>query len=982
MKPQTKILVPLMLALTTLLLFQNCGGMGGFRTAQGKAETLASLSLKSSDIRQRKCSSCHEGSGTTHDPYHIMDDQYLLSRRWVIPGEPSQSPLYNSLFTGMPKNQPRLSDEEIDVIGRWIRALGTTQLRPAQLTLSDATVFDYGTAASGSTAEHAFTMSNSGEISALGIMGTGLSSPFAFKGGTFPGTGGTCLTVLPAGASCTILVTFSPSATGSFTDTIEIGYDSGAGVQRATRDVRGTGAGAALASLALSDSPTYNFGIVRVGGTAVEKTFTLTNGGSASATAISAGALGNGFNFKGGNFPGSGGTCVGTLNAGATCTIVITFLPAANGLQASNLSVSYNDAATLRTLSVALSGTGAGAGNMVYYSQIRSILNASSCNNCHGAPATDNWGTTYSALLAFKVTPNTTPSIQPSQANSRFIKRISESAAGLPQMGVAPYGNLTPADRQKIIDWIILGAPNDPPAAPASLTIGDGPTYNFGTVTTGNTAEHIFAVSNSGGQAATTLSGGGLAAPFAFKGGSFPGTGGTCATSLNAGASCTLVVTFRPSAAAAASDTIELTYNNGNSTVTVTRPISGTGSGQARATLNLSDGPTFNFGAVLIGARGSKTFTLTNSGSGPAQALTGSALANGFVYRGEAFPGGGTCSGTLNASTSCTIVVEFAPASAGPKTGAVSVNYNDGASAQTVSVNLQGLGVNGSNSTDPIYYSTVANILSQKCMNCHAGEFDTRAKLLAFKRAPNTTSSIVVGSIPLSRFATRVLGDMGDTGGLTADERATILGWIANGALNDPAGTVTQSFRVIQGDRYYLNSVLQKVYGTDVVTVKNYTDQILHRVDLYGGACHIQDTNYVGAARVKTVPLADRCLQLSTPETRMNPDVMPVASTISESVRMSTCMRIANSIGTTTVALNGSGLTSASPFTSDNVKKAYQRFYPGVEPSATVLDRLAAIGNTANTASGIMVSPGQTRVVEGWRYIYMAVCLSPGWQAP
>ena len=37
-----------------------------------------------------------------------------------------------------------------------------------------------------------------------------------------------------------------------------------------------------------------------------------------------------------------------------------------------------------------------------------------------------------------------------------------------------------------------------------------------------------------------------LAAPWSFKGGSYPGTGGTCAAALDPGTSCSIVVTFAP----------------------------------------------------------------------------------------------------------------------------------------------------------------------------------------------------------------------------------------------------------------------------------------------------------------------------------------------------------------------------------------------------------------------------------------------------
>ena len=69
---------------------------------------------------------------------------------------------------------------------------------------------------------------------------------------------------------------------------------------------------------------------------------------------------------------------------------------------------------------------------------------------------------------------------------------------------------------------------------PGILTFSDAPLYDFGTVANGATATHIFTVTNTGGATTTAMAGAGLAAPFDFFGGAYPGTGGTCGASLAA----------------------------------------------------------------------------------------------------------------------------------------------------------------------------------------------------------------------------------------------------------------------------------------------------------------------------------------------------------------------------------------------------------------------------------------------------------------
>ena len=115
-------------------------------------------------------------------------------------------------------------------------------------------------------------------------------------------------------------------------------------------------------------------------------------------------------------------------------------------------------------------------------------------------------------------------------------------------------------------------------ALPASLAISDGPTYDYGNVTAGGNAIKTFTVTNSGGVAASSLAdAAGLAAPFTYVGGSFPGTTGTCIATLGAGASCTIRLQFSPVAAGAFIDTVDLSYFDGAVAQNTTRNLQGTG---------------------------------------------------------------------------------------------------------------------------------------------------------------------------------------------------------------------------------------------------------------------------------------------------------------------------------------------------------------------------------------------------------------------
>ena len=79
------------------------------------------------------------------------------------------------------------------------------------------------------------------------------------------------------------------------------------------------------------------------------------------------------------------------------------------------------------------------------------------------------------------------------------------------------------------------------------LVISDGATYDYGIIAAGTPSDKVFTLTNTSFVPASSIAGaaftGANPSEFTFKGGSFPGTGGDCTTSLVAYGSCTFVVT-------------------------------------------------------------------------------------------------------------------------------------------------------------------------------------------------------------------------------------------------------------------------------------------------------------------------------------------------------------------------------------------------------------------------------------------------------
>jgi hypothetical protein len=164
----------------------------------------------------------------------------------------------------------------------------------------------------------------------------------------------TCAGSVAAGGSCTINVNFTPTAAGTLTGTLTV-TDNSNGVTGSTQTVAlsGTGAGTATASLSAAS---LIFSNQPISTTSTAQTVTVTNTGTLSLS-IATATLG-GTNV--GDFSKTADTCTGaTVAVNATCTVSVTFTPAATGALNGTLTFTDNNNNVAgSTQAVALSGTG------------------------------------------------------------------------------------------------------------------------------------------------------------------------------------------------------------------------------------------------------------------------------------------------------------------------------------------------------------------------------------------------------------------------------------------------------------------------------------------------------------------------------------------------------------------------------------------------------------------------------------------------
>lgn len=559
---------------------------------------------------------------------------------------------------------------------------------PATLEINGGTNYNFGLVAVTDTVEVTLTVSHSGSSSATGISGSGFNNGFAFKGGSYPGTGGTCGTSISA--NCTIVITFTPASTARIVNDLNLSYNNGVVSQSATIKVIGEGQNVAV--LTISETDSYDFGSIPTN-TSREHTFTISHTGDFNATGVTGGGLSSPFDFKGGSYPGTGGTCGSTISA--ACTIVVTFNPTTSGVSNDTIQISYNDGKETQSATRAITGTGnspailtinSGSaydfGDLLITNSLEATLTVTYSGE---TDATGVSGSGLSAPFAFKdgSYPGTGGTCGATiSSNCTVVITFSPSSSGskVDTMFLSYNDGINSQSANATLNGNALD--------PASLQINGGITHNFGDVAIADTSETTLTVSYTGDVDATGVTGSGLSAPFTFKGGSYPGTDGTCGGTISS--DCTIVVTFNPSTSNISLDTIQIDYNDGLTSQSTTSDLNGRG--RTVAVLTISETDNYDYGNVTTGTSSDHTFTISHSGQLNATGVTGSGISAPFSFKGGSYPGtGGDCGATI--SSACSIVVTFAPTAAVASIDAIDISYNDGKDNQSISRGITGTGV-------------------------------------------------------------------------------------------------------------------------------------------------------------------------------------------------------------------------------------------------------------------------------------------------
>jgi subtilase family serine protease len=277
---------------------------------------------------------------------------------------------------------------------------------------------------------------------------------------------------------------------------------------------------------------------------------------------------------------------------------------------------------------------------------------------------------------------------------------IDTGTNAMPCLTGSPYCNTNDAgDPVGILSGFAAGAGYDPATGLGSINVANlvanwpssttaplvsltPASLTFTSTIVGQSVKMPVTVKNTG-KTALSLSGTGLGIGISGTNASSFNQTNTCGSSLAAGASCTITVTFKPTVTGTLSASIILADNAFGSPQTVA--LSGTGAAPTpEATLSAQ---SLTFGATTVGTTNTApAITLTNSGTGPLTiakiAITG-ANASSFAETN-------TCGTSLAAQANCSITLVFKPAAKGTFTASLTVTDNASGSPQTLALSGTG----------------------------------------------------------------------------------------------------------------------------------------------------------------------------------------------------------------------------------------------------------------------------------------------------
>jgi uncharacterized repeat protein (TIGR01451 family) len=476
-----------------------------------------------------------------------------------------------------------------------------------------------------------------------------------------------CGTGLAALSSCSILVTFTPTATGTRNGAITIS-DNAVG---SPQTVSLTGIGINAPAITLSPGSLV-FSSRLVGTSSPPLPISMSNSGNATLNIASIAITG----INAGDFSQTN-TCGQTLAPSTSCTISVVFKPTTGGQRTAGVAITSDARGSVPV--VTLSGTGLSAGLdlssslLIFDNQTVGTTSAPQTVTMSNGGATAATITSITASGDFAQTNNCNNGVAAS-SNCAIHVTFTPTATGTRtgSISIVSGGSSTPLTVNLTGTGVVVTLS----LSPASLT------FNDQKVGTSSQAQSIV-LTNTGGAALTINS--------IVPSGDFL-EADNCGSGLAAGAGCSINVTFLPTTTGIRTGSITVSSNAQGSPHTVKLTGNGVSRGPA-VSLTCTSG---SGGVAAASSCTSLTFpaqavSTTSGAQQVALTNTGNDFLNisGIAASGD-FTASSNCPATLAASASCSISVTFTPTQTGTRAGSLVIKDNSGDSPQSISLSGTG----------------------------------------------------------------------------------------------------------------------------------------------------------------------------------------------------------------------------------------------------------------------------------------------------
>ncbi len=569
----------------------------------------------------------------------------------------------------VPAGNAILNGTDLNDLQLYLAAVGATPAARAKIS-SQALGFP-STAVGVDSAPLTVTVSHDvGSAATFTLAATNALTITGGNAGDFRISGGTCANgvAVPATASsCTIQVTFRPTAVGSArAATLNIAFAE-THVPAIAMPLVGAAVASPVPTISLTRTSVV-FPNTLVNATSAAETLTLTNAGTLALDITSLTTSGtNATDFT------RGGTCpnAGAVAPAASCTITYTFTPGDLGARLGALVIASNNATGAVT--VPLSGNG--AGNTPVFVATPAALTFSAATGTTSAAQNVTVGNDAGGTLTVMSVAITGP--YAATANNCAALSINQTCTiavtFTPTALGAAVGTLTINHNAGTAGTVTL---NGTGVTAVPLVVASTASYTFQNLVLVNqvsqTIQRIRFTNNGPGPAVLAAASSSAEFPTTTNGITVP-----CSANrtIAQGTFCEVDVRFQPSAAGARTGTLSFVSNGSPGTLTVA--LTGTGSGTAAPILHYATGGATMVGPVFPVTKAGETgpairVTLTNAGT-TAMTFPSSNVAtisSGF-NPGDFKVVTTTCtaSAPLQPNTgNCAVDVAFSPAAAGANT--------------------------------------------------------------------------------------------------------------------------------------------------------------------------------------------------------------------------------------------------------------------------------------------------------------------------